>query len=243
MLLILQLLLYIIKFSVICALGKHDSIYIWGDTMRLTDFEMAHSIELEVHFNGKKTTLMTTVEGMIGNSVLMTPIHLDGRIVGFPPTVTVNLLYPEDGKVYCFSGITVKAVRYRGKIYHSAELSGDAILLNRRGAYRVYIGEDRLLLYRNRSGSKLYEVFLRDLSETGMCYMSQEQFEIGRPVHLLLRLASGYELSVRAKILWKRENPNRNTTFLYGCKFTENNKLLSSYLLNIQREILKRTLK
>ncbi len=204
--------------------------------MRVTDFEMTHSVELEILHDGRKTTLLTSVEGIIGKSVLLTPIHLDGKIVGFPPHLTVNLLYPEEGQLYCWSNITVKAVRYRGQIYHSVELPGNAILLNRRGAYRVFIGETRFIYHRNHTDTKMYEIFLRDISETGMCYMSKDHFEVGRPVHLLLRLSSGHELSLRAKILWKRENPNRSTTFLYGCKFTEKSKLLNSYLMNIQQE-------
>lgn len=208
--------------------------------MKLTDFEMAHSVELEIFHDGRKTTLLTSVEGMIHNSVLLTPIHLDGKIVGFPAKLTVNLLYPEDNQVYCWSDITVKAVRYRGHIYHSVELPGSAIVLNRRGAYRVYIGENRFIYHRTHTNTKLYEVFLRDISETGMCYMSKDNFEIGRTVHLQLRLTSGHELTIRAKILWKRENPNRNTTFLYGCKFTEKSKYLNSYLMNVQQEQQKR---
>lgn len=208
--------------------------------MRLTDFEMTHSVELEILHDGKKTTLLTSVEGMINNSVLLTPIHLDGKIVGFPSKLTVNLLYPEDGQVFCWSNVNVKAVRYRGHIYHSVELPGKAFVLNRRGAYRVYVGENRFIYHRSHTGTKLYEILLRDISETGMCYMSSDHFEVGRTVQLQLRLASGHELTLRAKILWKRENPNRSTTFLYGCKFIEKSKFLSSYLMNIQQEQQRR---
>ena len=203
--------------------------------MRLTDLELTHSVELEVHLDGKKTTLLTSVEGIYENSVLLTPIHLDGKIVGFPAKFTVNLLYPEDGQVFIWRDITVKAVRYHGKIYHSVELFGSATVSNRRGAYRVFIGENRFIYYRVKSDTRMYEVFVRDISETGLCYMTKEEFEVGRKIHLQLRLSGGYELTLRAKILWKRENPNRNTTFLYGCKFTEKSKYLNSYLMNIQQ--------
>lgn len=208
--------------------------------MKLVDMEMAHSIELEIMYDGKKTTLLTSVEGMIGNNLLLTPIHIDGKIVGFPPNLTVNLHYPEEGQLFCWNNITVKAVRFRGQIYHSVALAGDATVLNRRGAYRVFIGETKFIYHRNHVDTKLYEIFLRDISETGMCYMSADHFEVGRAVTLQLRLASGYEIDLRAKILWKRENPNRSTTFLYGCKFTEKNKFLSSYLMNVQQEHQKR---
>lgn len=204
--------------------------------MRLEDLKMTHSVELEILYDGKRTTLLTSVEGMIKDSVLLTPIHLDGKIIGFPPKFVVNLLYPEDGSVYCWSNVIVKAVRYRGRTYHSVELPGSAIKLNRRGAYRVYIGENRILYHRSLSGTKLYEVLVRDLSETGMCYISKDNFDVGRPVHLQLRLSGGHELNLRAVILWKRENPNRSTTYLYGCKFTDKSKLLNSYLMNFQQE-------
>jgi len=203
--------------------------------MRLNDFEITHSVELEVLHDGRKTTLLTSVEGIIDNHVLLTPIHLNGKIVGFPPKFTVNLLYPEEGHVYYWNDVTVKAARYHGKIYHYVELFGEAAVSNRRGAYRVFIGESRYIFYRTNSDTKMFEIFLRDLSETGMCFMSKNDFEIGRALHLQLHRANGAELTLRAKILWRRENPNRNTTFLYGCKFTEKNKILNRYLMSLQQ--------
>ena len=203
--------------------------------MRLTDFELAHSVELEIMRDGKKAVLLTSVEGIINNSVLLTPIHLDGKIVGFPSTLTVNLLYPENSQLFCWNNVSVKAVRYRGEIYHSVELNGAAFILNRRGAYRVYIGENKKIFHRNATGNRLFDVFVRDLSETGMCFLSKDNFDIGRAVHLQFKFTNGHELTLRAKVLWRRENPNRNTTFLYGCKFTEKSKYLNSYLMNVQQ--------
>lgn len=203
--------------------------------MKVTDMEMTHSVELEIIHDGKKTTLLTSVEAFIKNNVLLTPIHIGGKIVGFPPKFTVNLLYPEDGQVFCWSNVTVKAVRHRSHVYHMVELNGPATILNRRGAYRVFIGENMHVLRITASGAQLHEVFVRDISETGTCFMSKTDFTVGRHVRLQIRFKSGQELSLRCEIIWKRENPNRKTTFLYGCRFTEKNKLLNSYLMNIQQ--------
>ena len=208
--------------------------------MKLNDMELAHSVELEILHDNRKTTLLTSVETIFKNNVLLTPIHINGKIVGFPDKYTVNLLYTENGQLYCWHDVTVKAVRYRGRLYHMVELLYSATVENRRGAYRVFIGETRFIYHRNHVDTKLYEIFLRDISETGMCYMSKDHFEVGRAVTLQLRLVNGHELDLRAKILWKRENPNRTTTFLYGCKFTEKNKLLNSYLMTVQQEHQKR---
>lgn len=204
--------------------------------MKFTDLEMAHSIELEILHDGKKTTLLTSVEGIIKQSVLLTPIHLDGKIVGFPEKYTVNLLYPADDHVYCWSNVTIKAVRYQNHVYHCVELPGEAQILNRRGAYRVYIGENMNLLKFTRNGSELHEVLIRDISETGFCFISKEEFSLGRTLRLYLRFKNGREISLSAQALWQRENPNRTTTYLYGCKFLERNKLLTSFLMGVQQE-------
>ncbi len=204
--------------------------------MNVTDLEMAHSVELEVLHDGKKTTLLTTVEGIIKGSVLLTPIRLNGKIVGFPPKFTVNLLYPEDNQVHCWNNVEVKAVHYQGQVYHSVFLIGEAYVQNRRGAYRVYIGENMNILNYTRTGSQLHEVLIRDLSETGMSFVSKDDFTVGRALRLYLRFKNGREVSIGAQLLWKRENPNRQTTFLFGCKFTERNKLLAKYLMNIQQQ-------
>lgn len=203
--------------------------------MKLTDMESAHSVELEILHDGRKTTLLTSVEAILKNSVLLTPIHIDGKIVGFPSKYTVNLLYPEDGQVFCWSNITVKAVRHRTHLYHMVELHDHAEVLNRRGAYRVFIGEKMNMLRLTANGAQLHEVFVRDISETGTCFMSKTDFTIGRNLRLLLRFKSGNELSLRCQVIWKRENPNRKTTYLYGCRFTEKSKLLNGYLMNIQQ--------
>ena len=210
--------------------------------MKLTDMELTHSVELEILHDGKQTTLLTSVEEILKGRVLLTPIHINGKIVGFPSKFTVNLLYPEDGQVFCWSNVTVKAVRYRSHIYHCVDLAGPAIVLNRRGAYRVYIGENMNVLKLTSTGAQLHQVFVRDLSETGTCFMSKADFTVGRNVRLQLRFKSGAEMSLRCQVIWKRENPNRRTTYLYGCHFTEKNKVLGNYLMTFQQEKQKKKL-
>ena len=203
--------------------------------MKLNDMELAHSVELEILHDNRKTTLLTSVETIFKNNVLLTPIHINGKIVGFPDKYTVNLLYTENGQLYCWHDVTVKAVRYRGRLYHMVELLYSATVENRRGAYRVFIGETMNVLKLTASGTLSYEVFVRDISETGTCFMTKTDFDIGRHLRLQIRFRRGQELSLRCEIIWKRENPNRKTTYLYGCHFSEKNKLLGSYLMGVQQ--------
>ena len=204
--------------------------------MKASDLEPTHSIELEVTLNGKKATLLTSVEVILKNTVLMTPIQLNGKMIGFPPPYTVNFLYPEADLAYCWQNVSIKPVRYQNRLYHSVTLNGDALTINRRGAYRVYIGKKMNILVATSTGSDLHEIHVRDISETGMAFLAKEEFSVGKTVRLQLKVNGGPALSLAAQILWKRDSESRIADYLYGCKFLDRNKFLSSYLMSLQQE-------
>lgn len=203
--------------------------------MTASELQTEHSVELEVLMNGKKTTLLTAVELVVGQTVLLTPIQVNEKLVGFPPNCVVNLLYVGENQVFCWKNVSIKAVRYEKKIYHSAELVGDAEILNRRGAYRVYVGEQMILTAFSANGPKNYHVHLKDISETGMAFFSKEEFDVGRTVRLTFAIKKGQELPLSSQIIRVQEFENRQDK-LYGCKFVEKNNRLVSILMHLQQE-------
>ena len=203
--------------------------------MTAAELQLEHSVELEVYMNGKKTTLLTSVEQVVGQTVLLTPIQINDKLVGFPPNCVVNLLYVGENQVFCWKGISIKAVRYEKKVYHSAELVGDAEILNRRGAYRVYVGEQMVLTAFSATGPKTYPVHLKDISETGMAFFSKEEFDVGRTVRLNFSIKKGQELPLSSQIIRIQEFDNRQDK-LYGCKFVEKNNRLVGILMHLQQE-------
>lgn len=203
--------------------------------MTAAELQLEHSVELEIMMNGKKTTLLSAIEQIVGQNVLLTPIQINGKVVGFPPNCMVNLLYIGENQVFCWRNVKIKAVRYDKKIYHSAELVADAEILNRRGAYRVYIGEQMTLTAFSAQGPKNYPVHLKDISETGMAYFSKEEFDVGRTVRLHLSIKKGVELQLSAQIIRIQDFEKRQDK-LYGCKFIEKNNRLVGYLMHLQQE-------
>lgn len=203
--------------------------------MTAAELQLAHAVELEILMNGKKTTLLSSIEQIIGTTALLTPIHLNGKVVGFPPDCSVNLLYIDEKHVYCWKNIKVKAVRYEKKIYHSAELIAEAEILNRRGAYRVFIGENMLLTSFTANGPKTFNVLLKDISETGMAFYSKEEFDVGRTVRLHLAMSNKQELQLSSQIIRTQEEEDRKGK-LYGCKFVEKNDRLIGYLMRLQQD-------
>lgn len=204
--------------------------------MTAADLELSHSVELELSVNGKKTTLLTAVEKVINQTVLLTPIEMNGKLVGFPPTYKVNFLYLADDQVYCWKDLVVKAIRFEGKVYHCVTLIADAITLNRRGAYRVYIGERMSIAAFTSAGPKLHHVLVKDVSETGFAFLSKESFDVGRTVRLNLRLGNIPEIRLAGQIIRRQEPENGGNDIIYGCKLTERNKMLTNSLMRIQQE-------
>lgn len=202
--------------------------------MTAADVQLEHAVELEVTMNGKKTTLISAVEQKINTVILLTPIRSNDKVVGFPPDCMVSLLYIEDGHVFCWRNVQIKTVRFEGKIFHSVELVSDAEMLNRRGSYRVYIGAQTKLTAFSAEGPKNFDVILKDISESGMAFLSKEDFDVGRTIRLYLPIHQEHVLTLSAHIVRVQEFENRQDK-LYGCKFIEKNKRLIGYLMGLQQ--------
>lgn len=208
--------------------------------MNLGDLEQNHSIELDISINDSKATMLTTLEQTVAGSALLSPILMRDKLVGFPPNCNVNFIYPENDKVYVWYGVTVKAVKYEKKVYHSVELVGDAETMNRRGAYRVFIGEHMDISIFTSEGPKPLQVLVKDISEGGFAFLTSETFDTGRALRLNLKVGGGV-LKLSAQIVRKQE-PNDHGEILYGCKFSERNNLLASYLMRLQQQRQKEKL-
>lgn len=210
-----------------------------GFTMTVADFELAHSIELEVWLNGKKTIFLTTVEKVMDQTVLLSPVRIGGKLLGFPPTCTVNLIYSTDEGAYSWSKVTVKAVKYDKNVYHSVTLLTEGSSINRRNSYRVFIGSQMTITTFTSNGPKSLPVLIKNVSEGGFAFFSTEVFEVGRTIRFNLTIKKSQELRLAAQIVRCQEDEDRPDR-LYGCKFLEKNPLLAAYLMHLQQEHQKR---
>ena len=204
--------------------------------MTAPELQLEHSVELEVTMNNKKTTLLTAIEKIIGpTTVLLTPIQFNKKIVGFPPNCMVNVYYADEKHAYCWKNVRLKAVRYGKDIYHCTDLVGPGEVMNRRGSYRVYIGEQMTVTAFTAQGAKKHSVHLKDISESGMAFLSSEEFDIGRIVRLNLSFAKGIAVEVSSQVVRIQELDNRQEK-LYGCKFIEKNNKMVNYLMQLQQK-------
>lgn len=203
-----------------------DSIAI-GDTM-----------QVEVKCNGKTLRFNGVIAHIINNSILTEPFKVNDQTVGFSDNCQINFYYVFEKKLYLWENVTVKLVRYDGKIYHKIDLFGEGNPYNRRDAYRMYIGEDMSIYVNTATGPEALSVLVKDISETGLAFITKEEFDLDRTIRL--RIKDNATLITISGVIVRKDFQKNLSAYLYGCKFNERNEKLARYIAKKQSESLRK---
>lgn len=203
--------------------------------MTISDLQEQRPVTLVVTVGLKSKDLATSIAEVHKDYVLLQPILVDGRTVGFGASCTIDLLYLQEQVVYAWHSVELPLVKIKGTTYYKVTLEGEAKPYNRRGSFRVYIGETMTITVFQSSGPQPFNVLVRDISETGFGFVSKEEYETSRTIRLTIPLTDRKTLVLSATIV-RRDFIEDKGTYSYGCKFVEPNAVLSSYLMAKQRE-------
>ena len=195
-------------------------------------------MEVEARYNNKTVNFKSEVAHTINNSILITPIKVNEQTIGFSDTCQINFLYIFEGKLFLWENISVKLVRYDGAIYHKIDLYGEGKPFNRRDAYRMYIGEDMPVFVNTASGPSAISVLVKDISETGVGFITKEDIDVERTIRL--KLKDHNTIINLSAIIVRKEFLSNLEAFLYGCRFNEKNDKLSKYIAKKQGEALRK---
>lgn len=206
--------------------------------MLIDDIPNGASIELDVRYIGSTMSFNSEVILVINNSILISPIIVNEQTIGFNDNCRVNLIVKIEGKVFLWDNVTVKLVKYDGIIYHKIDIFGEGKPYNRREAYRMYIGEDMPIYINTSSGPLSVSVLVKDLSETGVGFISKEDLDLDRTIRL--RLKDSHSIISLSGIIVRKEYLPHLDSFLYGCKFNEKNNRLGNYIARKQGEALRK---
>ncbi len=207
--------------------------------MTISDFTPGQQVKLDITANKAKGSFDAVVALTYKNILLLEPIMIDGKLIGFPQDYTASLNVIVKDVCYAWNNIQVQAVSFKGRHFHAIELFGEAEAKNRRNNFRVPIGEMMNVIYFTESGPKPHHALVKDISETGFAFISAEDFDIGRMVRLNIMLPDKTPLSLSAKIV-RNQQSQRASEKLYGCRFSEKNSKLSTFLMQLQREKQKK---
>ncbi|MHB8130140.1 MAG: PilZ domain-containing protein [Mobilitalea sp.] len=206
--------------------------------MQIDSLTKGGTVEVEAKCNGKNMTFMSEIIIIKNNSVLITSIKVNDQTIGFSEKCQINFLYKTEGKLFLWENVSVKLVKYDGAIYHKIDIYGEGKPYNRRDSYRMYIGEDMPLYVNSSSGPSALSVLVKDISETGVSFITKDEIDVERTIRL--KLKDNNAIISLSGVIVRKEFLSNLASFLYGCKFNEKNNKLGKFLAKKQGEILKK---
>lgn len=205
--------------------------------MRIDEIPVGASIEIEVHYNGRSISFNSEILFLHDNLFYISPVTVNDRTVGFNDKCLINLIVKTSGKVFLWENVEIKLVKYNGNIYHQISLQGEGKPYNRRETYRMYIGEDMPVYINTASGPHLIEVLVKDISESGVGFITKEALDLNRII--LLKIKDIDTILLSGVIVRKEYLPHLDS-YLYGCKFNEKNDKLGKFIAKKQGEHLRK---
>ena len=205
--------------------------------MTVDELSKSADIEVDVKCNGKTMNFRSEIKLIKNNSILINSIKVNDQTIGFSEKCTINFLYKYEGKLYIWENVNVKLVKYDGLIYHKIDLSGEGKAYNRRDAFRMYIGEDMIIYINTANGPSALQVLVKDISETGVAFITKEDFDIERTFRL--RLKDDTLVVNLSGVIVRKEFLSHLDSNLYGCKFLEKNQMLGKFIALKQGEQLR----
>ncbi len=212
--------------------------------MKISDLSKGTPITLIAIFQNKKIEFETKISFINENLLLIPPIKHNNKTVGFNSKFMIDLHYMEGGKLYRFPDVKISLVRYGHTLFHKIIVENEGKVYNRRGDYRLYIGRDmdiQLEFPAKKEKIKNTTIMLKDISLSGFAFICKEELEVQTAVKLkFVDEEDQFSIELPANILRASKNEHLNS-IVYGCKITESFPALGQYLIEKQREILRKT--
>lgn len=207
-------------------------------TVTIEDIQTNDTVEIEILYKGMRKSFPSVVREFMDDSILVDPIMSGSKAVGFPEELKTRLSIVIKGVPFVWNDPKVRLVKYAGKMYHMISIPGEGNYMNRRQAFRQYVGEEMPITVTRRGGEKdVLTVLVKDLSETGVGIVSDVLMNVEDSIRLRISDA-GYLMSINAVVVRIQEEKD-NRDRVYGCQFTEKVPKLSQYIMQIQRDKLK----
>lgn len=207
-------------------------------TVTIADIKTNDSVEIEILYKGKRKSFPSVAKVFLEDAVLISPITVGSKSVGFSEDMKARFSVVIKGTPFIWDDPKIRLVKYGKGMYHMVTLKGAGNYVNRRQAYRQYIGEEMPITLLRQDGHRdALKVLVKDLSETGVGLVSDVKMETDDSIRLRISDA-GFLMSINAVVVRIQEDKERRDR-IYGCQFTEKVPKLAQYIMQIQRENLR----
>ena len=205
--------------------------------MKIWEIEPKSNIILKVSIKGQHIDLPTVSYSQESDGIVCEAVRVQGKAVsldGIGFSIEVMFIRTEKSPVL-WRGIVCETIYIDSKMFYKITCREDGVEKNRREAFRVFIGVSGVAqLGLNK---KAVNVIVKDVSENGFSFISDEDFEdvVNVPVRLVY---TDMEINFSLMGIVVRKVKIDEKKNLYGCKLSVENSRLGQYIIQKQRQAL-----
>lgn len=211
--------------------------------MKLSELEDGVTVTFELHIADKKFEFPSTLVFRKRGKAYFTPIRVQNKILNVQGENTkVNMVYAVEGdRPIMWLDAPISGEAYKKEVFYTIDLESVGKRVNRRGAYRQYIGQG--VFARIGAGTPEIQVVLKDISNTGFAFIYREEIENYQRSMVLVQYeyrdeVESFNLTLSGRVVRKQQLEDGR--FLYGCVLVKKNDLISKFVTYKQKEQLSR---
>lgn len=201
--------------------------------MKLSELINGNQIILQVSYSNDVHEFNSRVLGCKDDVLILSEVKCDGRRLRMPRETGINIIYQIFNKLYIWKNVLVDTVAYKDRIFYRVkDASVESKYYNRRGAYRLGIDKELNIELFSRGQSQEQKVFVKDISESGLCFTSKTNINLDKKIRLVYE--SGEDTYDISAFIIRKVYDSKSETYSYGCKMPEFNEKLGAFIIKEQ---------
>ena len=202
--------------------------------MRLNEIPEQEVLEFRFKYQKMDYCMNVTIQLKLDNMIFIQAICSNNKPIDVSKIKNALLSYTGNGGIYNFDDLKLKLVTYQGLYLYGVSCELEQKLMNRREAFRAFVGEAHSLKLIKSDGNIVeFSGMLKDISLTGVGFIMNRKVDDISYIKVVLDISKNCKLPLLGEIVRVTELP-RNRGFLYGCKLNLRSDILSRYVLKCQ---------
>ncbi|MBD5539878.1 MAG: hypothetical protein HDR00_01550 [Lachnospiraceae bacterium] len=210
--------------------------------MKFGELEAGTEIDIEVKMQQNKWTFHSVIRQMVKGVALMEGLMNDGKILdlsgeGVAISVVVK---PQEGEIPMqFRGCVAKNIRTKEGIWLALNCPNPGKRINRRNAFRVFVGEKGNVSLTGKS--KSISVTVKDMSILGFSFVTNTSEWDDETTRVVLSFTGRYGEEMRMQGIVVRSEQLEREMVVVGCKIGNCANNLADYVSFMQRDNLRKS--
>lgn len=202
--------------------------------MRLNEIPEKEMLEFRFKYQNSNYCMNVSVQVKLDNMIFIQAICCNNKPIEVTKIKDALLSYTSEGGIYNFNSLELKLVTYQGVYLYGISSEVEQIMMNRREAYRAFVGEAHSLKLIKNDGNVIeFSGLLKDISLTGIGFIMSRKVEDIAYIKVVLDISKNCRLPLLGEIVKVTELP-KHKGYLYGCKLNLQSDILRRYVLKCQ---------